>query len=66
MEFSQILDLVRDDFIAVDACIHDNLQSRVPLVSEVGQYIVQSGGKRLRPLVSLLAAKACGYDGRQH
>ncbi len=66
MEFSQILDLVRDDFTAVDACIRDNLQSRVPLVSEVGEYIVQSGGKRLRPLVTLLTAKACGYTDDQH
>ncbi|PQA43949.1 polyprenyl synthetase family protein [Amnimonas aquatica] len=67
MDFKDILHLVRDDFAAVDACISSSLQSRVPLVSEVGTYIVQSGGKRLRPLVTLLAARACGYgEGRDH
>lgn len=66
MDFKDILHLVRDDFSAVDACITANLQSRVPLVSEVGEYIVQSGGKRLRPLVTLLSARACGYQGTQH
>lgn len=66
MDFKDILHLVRDDFSAVDACITANLQSRVPLVSEVGEYIVQSGGKRLRPLVTLLSARACGYQGQQH
>lgn len=66
MDFSQILDLVRDDFAAVDACITRHLQSRVALVSEVGEYIVRSGGKRLRPLVTLLTARACGYSGQQH
>lgn len=66
MEFKDILHLVKDDFAAVDACITANLKSRVPLVSEVGEYIVQSGGKRLRPLVSLLMARACGYKGDAH
>lgn len=67
MEFQDILHLVRDDFSAVDTCIRDNLRSRVPLVSEVGSYIVESGGKRLRPLVTLLAARACGYgEGTRH
>lgn len=67
MSFDAILDLVRDDFQAVDTCISEQLQSRVPLVSEVGNYIVKSGGKRLRPLVTLLAARACGYqEGKDH
>lgn len=62
MDFNAILALVRDDFAAVDACIKQQLESRVPLVSEVGSYIVQSGGKRLRPLVTLLTARACGFN----
>ena len=65
MDFNAILALVHDDFAAVDACLQEQLKSRVPLVSEVGRYIVHSGGKRLRPLVTLLAARACGYqEGR--
>jgi len=66
MDFKSIVAVVAEDFAAVDTFIADSLRSRVPLVSEVGRYIVQGGGKRLRPLVCLLAARACGYQGRQH
>jgi octaprenyl-diphosphate synthase len=66
MDFKSIVAVVADDFAAVDTFIADSLRSRVPLVNEVGQYIVQSGGKRLRPLVCLLAARACGYQGADH
>ncbi|MDP2226680.1 MAG: polyprenyl synthetase family protein, partial [Moraxellaceae bacterium] len=66
MDFKSIVAVVAEDFAAVDTFIGDSLRSRVPLVNDVGQYIVQSGGKRLRPLVCLLAARACGYQGRQH
>lgn len=66
MDFKQIVAVVADDVAAVDRFIQESLQSQVPLVNEVGRYIVQSGGKRLRPLVCLLAARACGYEGRQH
>ena len=51
---------------AVDALIRRSLQSDVVLVSQVSEYIVTSGGKRLRPLIVLLAARALGYDGRDH
>ena len=66
MDFKSIVAVVADDFTAVDTFIADSLRSRVPLVNEVGQYIVQGGGKRLRPLVCLLAARACGYQGGDH
>lgn len=66
MDFKSIVAVVADDFAAVDTFIADSLRSRVPLVNEVGQYIVRGGGKRLRPLVCLLAAKACGYQGGNH
>ena len=46
--------------------IRDSLESDVALVSQVSQYIVMSGGKRLRPLIVLLAARALGYEGDQH
>ena len=46
--------------------ISASLESDVALVSQVSQYIVTSGGKRLRPLLVLLAARALGYDGQQH
>ena len=55
--------LARDDMLAVDALIRRSLQSDVMLVSQVAEYIVTSGGKRLRPLIVLLAARALGYTG---
>ncbi len=57
---------VKDDFKAVDAAIIEHLSSSVPLVEKIGHYIIESGGKRLRPLLVLLAARACGYNGKAH
>jgi len=51
------------DMRAVDDLIRHSLQSDVILVSQVSEYIVSSGGKRLRPLLVLLAARALGYRG---
>lgn len=58
--------LVASDFAAVNALIPRQLTSDVELVEEIGRYIVESGGKRLRPLLVLLGARACGYEGRNH
>ena len=66
MNFQQILATVADDFAAVDHFIIHHLDSRVPLIMQVGNYLVEGGGKRLRPLVCLLAARATGYNGDQH
>ena len=55
-----------DDMAAVDALIRRSLTSDVALVSQVSEYIVTSGGKRLRPLILLLAARALGYNGTDH
>lgn len=66
MEFSTIRSIVSSDFDAVNALILQQLNSNVPLIGEVGHYIINSGGKRLRPLVCLLAAHACGYTGTHH
>ena len=62
----QVYDLVSDDFAAVNALIPRQLTSDVNLVEEIGRYIVDSGGKRLRPLLVLLSARALGYQGEQH
>ncbi|PVZ11327.1 MULTISPECIES: polyprenyl synthetase family protein [unclassified Pseudomonas] len=53
--------VVAGDFIAVDEIIKQQLTSRVPLVSKIGDYITSAGGKRLRPLLVLLSGKALGY-----
>lgn len=60
MQVKDIYAVVEQEFAAVDQLIHDQLSSRVPLVEKVAEYIVNSGGKRLRPLLVLLTAKALG------
>lgn len=64
--FDDVAALSRDDMATVDRMISDSLASDVALVSQVSEYIVLSGGKRLRPLIVLLASRALGYDGDQH
>ena len=64
--FEDVVSLARDDMAAVDRLISVSLQSDVALVSQVSEYIVMSGGKRLRPMIVLLAARAFGYEGEQH
>ncbi|MEA3638970.1 MAG: polyprenyl synthetase family protein [Lamprobacter sp.] len=66
MDLTQIRSPVADDVKAVDKLIIDRLQSNVVLINQIGHYIVSSGGKRLRPLLVLLAARACGYSGSRH
>lgn len=58
--------LLAEDMQAVDTLIRSRLQSQVPLVSQVAEYIISAGGKRLRPQVLLLAARAAGYQGNRH
>ncbi len=60
------LSAVEQDFRAVDDLIRANLNSEVPMVEEIAAYLVEAGGKRLRPLLVLLCAKACGYQGHDH
>jgi octaprenyl-diphosphate synthase len=57
---------VKDDFAAVNQLIIDKLHSEVTLVENIGHYLVEAGGKRLRPLLVLLSANALGYSGKQH
>jgi octaprenyl-diphosphate synthase len=60
------LSVVKQDSQAVDDLIRANLNSEVPMVEEIAAYLIEAGGKRLRPLLVLLCAKACGYQGRDH
>lgn len=64
--FDSVVALTRVDMQAVDRLISASLQSDVALVSQVSKYIVMSGGKRLRPVIVLLASRALGYEGEQH
>ncbi len=51
---------------AVDAVIRDRLRSDIALIGSIGEYIIGGGGKRLRPAVLLLVARAQGYRGSAH
>ena len=64
--FELVKNLIRADSKAVDELIRENLRSDVMLISQVSEYIINSGGKRIRPLIALLAAKALDYSGKNH
>jgi octaprenyl-diphosphate synthase len=66
MQLEQIREPVADELRRLDEVIVARLASDVVLVNQVSQYIVGAGGKRLRPLSVVLAARACGYRGDQH
>jgi len=59
----RVAGLVGDDLEAVEAEIHRELYSPVALIQEMGGYIASAGGKRLRPILLLLAARVAGYRG---
>jgi len=61
-----MLSLLEADMAEVDRVIRARLHSDVALVRQVSEYIIQSGGKRLRPALVVLAANALGYRGVQH
>jgi octaprenyl-diphosphate synthase len=66
IDLTSIRALVENDFIATDKLISDCLQSEVELITQLGHHLIDSGGKRLRPLVVLLAAHAFNYTGAKH
>ena len=57
---------VRPDLAAVDTLIRARLKSAVPLVDQVAEHIIGGGGKRLRPLLCVLAGRACGIESDKH
>lgn len=66
MTLTEIRALIENDIQSTDQLILDKLSSDVVLINQIGHYIINSGGKRLRPLLVLLSARACGYEGQQH
>lgn len=62
----QISQLIADDMDKLNACIQTRLYSEVILINQIGSHIINSGGKRLRPIIHLLSAKALSYNGSQH
>lgn len=66
MDIQSIYSLIEDDMSAVDSMIQSRLQSDVVLINQLGHYIINSGGKRLRPALAILCSRACGYKGGEH
>ena len=64
LEFA--VSLAKEDMLEVDQTIRKRLDSDIALIRTLGAYVVKSGGKRLRPLILLLCARACHYEGNQH
>ena len=61
-----VLALIGDDLKGVESQFKKDLESNVPLIRKVGEYVLSSGGKRIRPAMLLLAAKLCNYEGSRH
>src|SRR5438045_7045517 len=66
MTFLSMLAPVEDDMRRLDRLISQRLESDVPLVRQVAEYLVAAGGKRLRPALLLLSSGALGYRGDAH
>ncbi|HEY6599275.1 MAG TPA: polyprenyl synthetase family protein, partial [Pseudomonadales bacterium] len=65
-DIKAIYRLMSGDFDAVNALIPQRLTSDVALVEQIGRHIIDSGGKRLRPLLVLMTARCLGYNGSEH
>ena len=65
-DISQIKALISDDMASVNKLVETSLSSDVPLINQLGQYIINTGGKRLRPALVILSSKIFSYQGSQH
>lgn len=66
MDFASIIKPIETDFQLLNQEIKMSLDSKVPLIRQIGEYIIESGGKRLRPIIAMLAARTVGYEGGDH
>ena len=66
MDIKTIQALIDADMQKVNETILAQLNSEVTLINQLGYYIIQSGGKRIRPMIAALSANALGYRGEQH
>jgi len=66
MNIQEIQALSQQDMTSVNDLIYQQLQSDVALINQLGIYIVNAGGKRMRPMLTVLAARALQYEGKDH
>jgi octaprenyl-diphosphate synthase len=63
MKIQDVFSAYKDDLQKVEKCINDNVTSEIKLIPEVANHLINSGGKRFRPLLLLICAHLCGYQG---
>ena len=66
MDIKNIQTLTQNDMTAVNNLIYSQINSDVALINQLGVYIVNAGGKRMRPMLTVLAARAFDYQGEEH
>lgn len=66
LNITQIQEIVSNDLKKVNSIIIENIGNEVPMISELSTHILASGGKRIRPMITLLTSKLCNYNGDNH
>ncbi len=66
MRMEQVLKLVEPDLAKLEAAINRLVTTRVGFIKEIANYIIKSGGKRIRPILVMLSSRLCGYEGEKH
>ena len=61
-----INNLVKNDLIEVQKIIKNNIGDKIPLIDNLSNHILTAGGKKIRPIVTLLTSKLCNYSGKNH
>ncbi len=65
-KLSALMDIVAGDMAKVNQIILDKARSDVDLIPELARYLIDSGGKRMRPMLTIASARLCGYEGTGH
>jgi octaprenyl-diphosphate synthase len=66
LNIAQIQKIVSNDLENVNNIIIENIGNEVPMISELSKHILAAGGKRIRPIITLLTSKLCNYEGKNH
>ncbi|XOD69995.1 MAG: octaprenyl diphosphate synthase [Sodalis sp. (in: enterobacteria)] len=66
MNLEHIIALTAKDMAEINMAIREHMNSKVSLINDLGHYIISGGGKRIRPMIAVLAAQALYYQGKHH